>query len=54
MKTILCFGDSNTWGYDPAAASRFPYEKRWPSVLASRLGSAYLVIPEGLNGRSTV
>ena len=54
MKTILCFGDSNTWGYDPAAASRYPLEKRWPSVLAARLGPDYLVIPEGLNGRTTV
>jgi len=54
MKTVLCFGDSNTWGYDPSSASRFPLEKRWPSVLASRLGAGYLVIPEGLNGRTTV
>ena len=54
MKTILCFGDSNTWGYDPATSSRLPHEKRWPTLLASRLGSGYLVIPEGLNGRTTV
>ena len=54
MKTILCYGDSNTWGYDPATATRFPLEKRWPSVLAKKLGPDFLVIPEGLNGRTTV
>lgn len=54
MKTILCFGDSNTWGYDPATATRFPLEGRWPSVMAARLGPDYLAIAEGLGGRTTV
>lgn len=54
MKTILCYGDSNTWGYDPASQSRFPREVRWPGVLRSKLGADYLIIEEGLNGRTTV
>lgn len=54
MKTILCYGDSNTWGYDPATEDRYPLEQRWTSVLAHALGRDYLVIPEGLNGRTTV
>ena len=54
MKTILCYGDSNTWGYDPATEERYPLEARWVSVLARELGSDYHVIPEGLNGRTTV
>jgi len=54
MKTILCYGDSNTWGFDPSTGTRYPLSLRWPSVLADRLGSDYLVIPEGLNGRTTV
>ena len=54
MKTILCYGDSNTWGYDPATEERYPLEVRWVSVLARELGSDYHVIPEGLNGRTTV
>lgn len=54
MKTILCFGDSNTWGWDPVAAGRHPYERRWTTVLQRELGAGYLVIPEGLNGRTTV
>jgi lysophospholipase L1-like esterase len=54
MKTILCFGDSNTWGYNASTQARHPYEHRWTTWLAKELGSEYLVIPEGLNGRTTV
>ena len=53
MKTVLCYGDSNTWGYDPATRSRFPPHVRWTGVLAARLGDGYRVIEEGLNGRTT-
>jgi lysophospholipase L1-like esterase len=54
MKTILCYGDSNTWGYDAETQGRFPQESRWPNVLAHELGDGYTIIPEGLNGRTTV
>lgn len=54
MKTILCFGDSNTWGYDPVSGERFPRDIRWPGVLRRQLGDDYFVIEEGLNGRTTV
>jgi lysophospholipase L1-like esterase len=54
MKTILCYGDSNTWGYNAETAGRFPPETRWPKVLARDLGEGYTIIPEGLNGRTTV
>jgi lysophospholipase L1-like esterase len=58
MKAILCYGDSNTWGYDPATAGRYPKALRWPSVLAASLDSRYPgqfeVIAEGQNGRTTV
>jgi len=53
MKTVLCYGDSNTWGYDPATRTRFPPEVRWTGILASRLGAEYRVVEEGLNGRTT-
>jgi lysophospholipase L1-like esterase len=53
-KTILCFGDSNTWGYDPATQARFPRDRRWTGVLRRELGEGYLVVEEGLNGRTTV
>ena len=55
MKSLVCFGDSNTWAYIPGSGGkRYPYEKRWTSVLAKEMGSGYNVIPEGLNGRTTV
>ena len=54
MKTILCYGDSNTWGYDPANQTRYPRDVRWPGVLRNGLGDGYIVIEEGLNGRTTV
>jgi len=53
MSTVLCYGDSNTWGYDPATRARYPLHMRWTGVLAARLGAEYRVIEEGLNGRTT-
>jgi lysophospholipase L1-like esterase len=53
-KTVLCYGDSNTWGYDPATQERYPRDERWTGVLRRGLGEGYLVIEEGLNGRTTV
>jgi lysophospholipase L1-like esterase len=53
MKTVLCFGDSNTWGYVPGSnAERFPPEVRWAARLATALGGDWNVIAEGLNGRT--
>lgn len=53
-KSILCFGDSNTWGFDPATTNRYRPEVRWPGVMQRELGEAFRVIEEGLNGRTTV
>src|SRR5215216_4593077 len=54
MRTVLCYGDSNTWGYEPATGNRFPEDVRWPGVLARELGEGFRVIEEALNGRTTV
>ena len=55
MKSVLCYGDSNTWGSDPAEATRrFPRDVRWPWVLQSELGDGFHVIEEGLGDRTTV
>jgi lysophospholipase L1-like esterase len=54
LKTILCYGDSNTWGYSPATKARYGRDERWTGVLRNELGDGYLVIEEGLNGRTTV
>lgn len=54
-KSILCYGDSNTWGYIPAQnGARFPSHVRWPGVLSKLLRTNYRIIEEGLNGRTTV
>jgi lysophospholipase L1-like esterase len=53
MKTVLCFGDSNTWGYVPGSeGGRFSADIRWPRRLATALGDEWEVIAEGLNGRT--
>ncbi len=53
MKTILCFGDSNTWGYNAATGGRHPYDVRWTGLLQQTLSAQARVIEEGLNGRTT-
>lgn len=53
MKTVLCYGDSLTWGYNPETRTRHQLEDRWPSVLAASLGEGVHVVADGLNGRTT-
>ena len=59
-KHIVCLGDSNTHGYcaDPADCAdhgiRFNEDERWTCRLQKLLGDGYLVIEEGLSGRTTV
>lgn len=54
MKRIVCFGDSNTWGYNAKTMDRFPENTRWTSLLGKLLGSEYQIIEEGLCGRTSV
>ena len=55
-KSVLCYGDSNTFGAAvvPRPDGRYAYEERWPGVLAAILGPRWQVIEAGLNGRTTV
>jgi len=53
MKTILCYGDSNTYGSNPSGG-RYGLHERWPGVLRDQLGADTWVIEEGLGGRTTV
>ncbi len=58
-KRILVFGDSNTWGWNPAndlvqKLFRWDDDVRWPGVMQKELGDDYVVIPSGLNGRTSV
>lgn len=52
-KRILCFGDSLTWGYIPGSGDRFDEDTRWTSVCQKILGEDYLIIEDGLCGRTT-
>jgi lysophospholipase L1-like esterase len=56
MRTILCFGDSNTHGQVPGGTplDRYGLHERWPGVMARALGDGWHVIEEGLSGRTTV
>jgi lysophospholipase L1-like esterase len=54
MPVIVAFGDSNTWGSDPATGGRLPRAQRWPNVMARELGPEFEVVAEGLRGRTTV
>ena len=53
-KRVLCFGDSNTWGFNGEDGSRFEEDVRWTGILQRLLGAEYTVIEEGHNGRTTV
>lgn len=60
-RSILIYGDSNTWGYNPnycqsadKATQRFEYRDRWTTICQNHLGSQYQIIPEGLNSRTTI
>ena len=47
---ILCYGDSNTYGYDPRSylGGRYPESVRWTSLLNT---DDWETINEGMNGR---
>ena len=48
---VICFGDSNTYGYDPRSyfGGRYPAETRWVDLLAAKTG--WSIVNEGMNGR---
>ena len=54
MKKILCYGNSNTFGYNPCDASRYDTHTRWTAVLQNILGNEYKVIEEGMCDRTGI
>ena len=54
MKTILCYGDSNTWGCEPVTFRRYDWNTRWPGIAQRELGPDFHVVENALNGRTTV
>lgn len=56
-KTVLCFGGSPTWGFDPRGGEnvvRYGFAERWTRRLRAELGPSCYVIEDGLSGRTTV
>lgn len=51
---VLCYGDSNTWGFTPGLGVRFGKDSRWPALMQKELGDGYEVIEDGIIGRTTV
>lgn len=52
MKTVLCFGDSITWGYNPKDGTRYSFEQRWPGILELESEGEIRVVEEALPGRT--
>jgi lysophospholipase L1-like esterase len=53
MGAMLCYGDSNTWGYRPDGSGRFARKERWPGLVQAAVGDSVNVIEEGLSGRTS-
>lgn len=54
IRRVLCYGDSNTWGYVPGIRNRYPENIRWTGVVQQLLGNEYCILENGLSGRTTV
>ncbi len=52
MKKILCFGDSNTFGYNPSDGSRYDRDTRWTGILSKLLCGKFEVDEAGCNNRT--
>lgn len=52
-RTVVCYGDSNTWGYTPGSGVRFDEKTRWTGRLQTLLGEEYRVAECGMNARTT-
>ena len=51
-KNVLCFGDSNTFGYIAGSGERYSKEVRWTALLGDLLGNEYKVFEGGCNNRA--
>ncbi|MBD5403183.1 hypothetical protein HDR58_10385 [bacterium] len=52
MKKILCYGDSNTYGFIPENYKRYEKDKRWSGILSNLLENEFTIIEEGMNNRT--
>ena len=49
MKKILCYGDSNTYGFIPTNCARYSKDERWSGILSNLLAPDFEILEEGLN-----
>lgn len=54
MKNVLCFGDSNTYGFNPENGGRYDNSSRWTGILQDLLKDEYNIIEEGYNARTVI
>lgn len=52
MKKILCYGDSNTFGFNPQNCKRYDKNTRWSGILSELLKNKFEIIEEGMNNRT--
>ena len=52
MKKILCYGDSNTYGFIPQTCGRYDKNSRWSGILSELLDEDFEIIEEGMNNRT--
>ena len=52
LKKILCFGDSNTFGYIPNNGARYDKNTRWTGVLSLLSHGKFEIIEGGCNNRT--
>ena len=52
MKKILCFGDSNTYGFNPFNFDRYDKDTRWTGILTQKLADKCEIIEAGCNNRN--
>ena len=49
---ILCFGDSNVYGFNPVNCSRYPINIRWSGLLKEHFKNEIDIVEQGCNNRT--
>lgn len=52
MRKILCFGDSNTFGFNPANGARLGADARWSGILQTLCRGKFEIVEAGCNNRT--
>ncbi len=52
MAEIVCFGDSNTYGFNPRNGKRYDESNRWSGILKHKLQEKFKVVEAGCNNRT--